>query len=232
MSIPPACRAGSERGSALLWLLVLLFFLVVFGVVYLLRAPLLRGFAEWWVVDEALEPVQAIVVLAGDNERGERVRRGVELLRAGFAPRLVLSGMMLRTNFSEVNLMEQEALALGAPPEALVLAPHNAHSTVEEALALRPVLAEHNFRKVIVVTSNFHTRRTRMIFRGIYQKQGTQVLVSAAPDYRFRPESWLKDPEGIELLWLEVQKSVNSRWRMWRAGPPATFLCLLPRTGL
>ena len=226
-------RSGaSERGGILLWLLILLFFLLVFGVVYLLRAPLLRGFAEWWVVDEPPEPAQAIVVLSGDSRQGDRVRRGVELLKGGFAPRLVLSGTALRTNFSEAKLMEQDALALGATAEQIVLAPHEAQSTLEEALALRPVLAEHNFRKIIVVTSNFHTRRSRLIFRGVYQKLGTQVLVSAAPDYRFRPENWWQYPEGSKLLWLEMQKSLYARWRLFRGVPPTTFLCLLPRTAL
>ena len=228
----PRRQRQQERGAILLWLLLVLFFAIVFGVLYLLRAPLLRGFAEWWVVDEPLEPAQAIVVLAGDNRHGERVRRGVELLQAGLAPRLVLSGTSLRANFSETKLMEQDALAMGATPDQLLLAPHDANSTVEEALALRPVLAQHNLRKIIVVTSNFHTRRARLIFRSIYQKRATLVQVSAAPDYRFRPASWWQDPEGFKLLWLELQKSVHSQWQLWRGIPPATFLCLWPRTAL
>lgn len=199
---------------------------------YLLRGPLLRGFAEWWVVDEALEPAQAIVVLAGDSRQGERVRRGVELLQSGLALRLVLSGTSLRTNFSEANLMEQDALRFGAKPEQLVLSAHDATSTLEEALALRPLLAQHNFRNIIVVTSNFHTRRARMIFRRVYRKQGTIVQVSAAPDNRFRPAGWWKDPEGFELLWLELQKMVHSRWKLFRGVPPATMFCLLPKTGI
>ena len=223
----------SQRGAILLWLLLVLFFVIVFGVLYLLRAPLLRGFAEWWVVDEPLEPAQAIVVLAGDNRKGERVRRGVDLLKAEYAPRLVLSGINLRANFSETQLMQQDAVAAGAKPEQLVLAPHEADSTLAEAVALRSVLAEHNFRKVIVVTSNFHTRRARLIYRSLYQKRGTQVQVSAADDHRFQPASWWQDPEGAKLLWLELQKIVHSRWRLFRGVPPAIFLlCLRPRTAV
>lgn len=199
---------------------------------YLLRGPILRGFVEWWVVDEPLEPAQAIVVLAGDNREGQRVRRGVELLQAGLAPRLVLSGASLRSNFSEAKLMEQDALAFGAQPEQLLPAPHDADSTLEEALALRAVLARHNFRNIIVVTSNYHTRRARLIFRGVYQKQGTIVRVSAAPDSRFRPASWWQDPEGFKLLWFELQKSLYARWKLFRGLPPAIMLCLLPRTEL
>lgn len=222
----PRRKRKQERGAILLWLLLVLFFVIVFGVVYLLRAPLLRGFAEWWVVDETLEPAQAIVVLAGDNRQGERVRRGVELLQAGLAPRLVLSGTSLRANFSETQLMEQDALAMGAAPEQLLLAPHEANSTLEEARALLPVLTQHNFRTIIVVTSNFQTRRARMIFRSLYQKRAVQVQVSAAPDSRFRPASWWQDSEGSKQLWLEWQKLVYARWQLWCGAPPATFLSL------
>lgn len=221
---------NAQRGSVLLWLLVLLLLGTVLLGFYALRAPLLRSLADWWVVDEPLEKAQAIVVLGGDNVMGDRVRHAVRLYQAGWAPRVMLSGASLRSYFNEVELMEREAVNLGVPPEHLIPVRHTAESTLEEALALRRVLAEHNFRKIIVVTSNFHTRRARRIFHAVYRKHGTRVIVSAAPDSNFNPTHWWEQREGRALLLLEWLKTLYTLWELRDLPPPA--LCLRAGTAL
>lgn len=216
-----ARRRYPQRGGTLLWLLVLLLLGLLLLLVYFLRAPLLRGVAEWWIVDEPLEKAQALVVLGGDNPMADRVRHAVALYRADWAPRVVLSGTRLRGYLSEADLMKRDATSLGMPAEDLILARHDAHSTLGEALALRPVLAEHNFRKIIVVTSNFHSRRTRKIFRAVYRAQGTQVWVSAAPDSNFDPARWWRQREGWELLFLELLKTLYTWWEVRERPPPS-----------
>lgn len=216
------CAAGmdGERGVVVLTLLVLLLLGLLLAALYLVRAPLLRAFADWWVVDEPLEKAQAIVVLGGDNVMGDRVRHAAELYRQGWAPRVVLSGTSICSYFNEVELMEREATNLGVPADHLIPVRQHATSTLEEALALRPVLAQHNFRKIIVVTSNFHTRRARRIFRAVYQKQGTQVIVSATADSNFNPARWWQDREARALLFLEVVKSLYTWGELWRLPRP------------
>lgn len=225
MTPRPAPPAG-QRGSVLAWLLVLLLLALLGGTLYLVRVPLLRGFAQWWIVDEKLEKAQAIVVLGGDNPRGERLRHAVQLYRSGWAPRLILSGAPFRSYFSEVVLMKREATALGVPAEDLILAAEGARSTLEEALELRRVLKRHNFRKIIVVTSNYHTRRARDIFRSLYRREGTQVFLSAAPDSDFNPQSWWQERQGLKLLWLEWQKLVYTWWELRHPPKPLTTFLL------
>lgn len=219
----PLQRRCRQRGGVLLGLLVLLLLALVLGALYLLRGPLLRALAEWWVVDEQPEKAQAILVLGGDSVLGDRLRHAVALYHQGWAPRVVLSGTPLRSYFNEAELMEREATQQGVPAAHLIVARHQAASTLEEALALRRVLAEHNFRKVIVVTSNFHTRRARRIFRALYRPQGTQVLFSAADDFRFTPARWWQQREGRAALLLEVLKSIYTVWELYRLpSPPPT----------
>ncbi|MBI2956736.1 MAG: YdcF family protein [Acidobacteria bacterium] len=212
---------ASTRGAALLWVIVVALLVVVALIVYLLRAPLLRAAAEAWIVNEPPEKAQAIVVLGGDNIRGDRLRHGVALYRAGWAPRLVLSGTPFRTYFHESELMKREATELGVPAAHLILAPTDATSTLEEALALRPLLAQHNFRKLIVVTSNFHTRRSRQIFRAVYRPLGTRVIVSAAPDLAFEPERWWEQRSGRKYFLLELLKTVHTWWELLTLPSPA-----------
>ncbi|MFQ5664121.1 MAG: YdcF family protein [Terriglobia bacterium] len=227
MTLSPQ-RRQPEHGSVLLWLLVLLLLSIVLLVVYVLRGPLLRALGDWWVVDEPLEKAQAIVVLGGDTVMGDRVRHAVKLYQAGYAPRVVLSGASIRSYFSEAELMQREATNLGVPAEHLIVARHNTQSTLKEAQELRRVLTEHNFRKIIVVTSNYHTRRVRRIFRTLFRRQGIQVLVSAAPDANFNPANWWQQRQGRALLLLEVVKSLYTWWELRDLPPPrdAGVVCL------
>jgi len=229
---PPA-RNNPQQGKALLWLLVLLLLSLLLLTVYAVRAPLLTTLADWWIVDEPLERSQVILVLGGDNVMGDRVRHAVELYRQGWAPRLLVSGTSLRSYFNEVELMQREAVNLGVPQEHLIAVPQRASSTLAEALALQRVLAEHDFRKIIVVTSNYHTRRSRLIFRQLYRERGTQVLVSAAPDFEFQPQRWWKDREGrIRFVW-EVLAMFNTWWELLDPPPaPPGLVCLSPAIAL
>ncbi|MFQ5926639.1 MAG: YdcF family protein [Terriglobia bacterium] len=219
----PARPASPERGGIVFKLIVLLALLVLFFLLYLVRGPLLRVLGEWWVVSDELEKAQAIVVLGGDSLRGDRLARAAKLYQEGWAPRLVLVGPALRTYLSETELMQREAIALGVPAEKILRVPQPTTSTLQEALLLRPVFAEHRFRRVIVVTSNFHARRVRRIFRAVFRKQGTRVWVDAAADPRFEPRRWWQEREQRALFFLELVRTVYTWWELRWLPPPATL---------
>ncbi|MCH8947992.1 MAG: YdcF family protein, partial [Acidobacteria bacterium] len=103
---------------------------------------------------------------------------------------------------------------LGWPPDGLCVFGQKAYSTLHEALALRRFLAEHNLRRIIVVTSNLHTRRARTIFHAVLRRHGTQVRFSAAPDVRFPPGRWWEEREARAALFMELVKTVHTWWEL------------------
>lgn len=210
----PGESRGRERGVSLLKLLGALLLVLLLLTVWLVRVPLLRAFADWWIVDEQLEKAQAIVVLADDTANGDRVRHAVGLYRQGWASRLVLSGGRLRSYFSEAELMRREAMDQGVPAEDLILFSHAKNSALEEAAVLQEVLARHSLRSIIVVTSNFQTRRIRRIYHKLYRERGTRVWVSAAPDARFPPRRWWEEREAWRALSRELFESMVTWWAL------------------
>jgi len=205
----------AQRGGVFFTVLLLLLLAAVVGTLYLFRGPLLRAFADCWIVDDELEKADALVVLGGDSVQGDRARHAVGLFHQGWAPKVVLSGGPLRADLSEADLMEKDALRQGVPAASLIVFRHPVTNTLHEALALRPLLAQHNFRKVIVVTSNFHTRRARRIFRAVYEKDGLEVRVSAAPDVRFHPDRWWQERDDRAWLFLELVKTLHTWYELW-----------------
>src|SRR5206468_12843262 len=113
---------------------------------------------------------------------GEQPRReeALRLLREGRAGQVVLSAPQV-TYWGEwvPGLMRRYLERLYGIEQArhAVLCPHNADSTLEEARALRPCLEERGWRTVIVITSNYHTRRARHIWRKAFQDAQPPVRI-------------------------------------------------------
>ena len=85
-----------ERGGVISTLLMLLVLVILVGVVYILRHPLLRGAAQEWIVDEPPIHADAILIFGNDNYPADRADRAAELFHAGWAPRVVASGQSIR----------------------------------------------------------------------------------------------------------------------------------------
>jgi uncharacterized SAM-binding protein YcdF (DUF218 family) len=142
----------------------------------------------------------AIVVLGAalrpDGTPGEpllrRIRHGVELFKAGAAPRLILcGGDGRRSGTSEAAAMRVIALGAGVPAEAILL-DERSTNTYENAVETGALLRAHGLRTVLLVSERFHLPRARMLFR----LNGVSVAaVSAAPSggLRYRADMIVRE---------------------------------------
>lgn len=207
-------RSGtSQRGGIFFRLLFLTFFLVLLFLVYLVRHPLMRTAGDFWTVDESPVAADAIVILGDDNYSGDRATRAAELLKAGWAPRIVASGRYLRPYASIAELEQHDLTDRGVPPSAVVPLAHRADDTREEALAISQLISSRGWKRIIVVTSNFHTRRSRYICERAFPA-GTVLRVVAARDSDFDPGSWWRTRSGIKIFTHELVGMVVAIWEM------------------
>jgi uncharacterized SAM-binding protein YcdF (DUF218 family) len=202
-----------ELGRILLNLIILLFFLVICAVLYLVRRPLLRFTAESWIIEDPLDQADALIVLGDDNFYADRSTRGAQLFREGKAPVIVASGRRLRPNAGIAELMEHDLIERGVPRDKIVRCTEEGDSTLEEAEALARLVKGKKWHSVIVVTSNFHTRRARYIFRHVFP-QGLDVRVASARDGDFDPEHWWEKRKSIKALTREVAGMVVTLWEL------------------
>src|SRR6267154_2574903 len=205
--------ANQERGGITAKLIGLLCFALVLGTLYLVRHPLLRFAGESWLVEDPLEKSDAIVELSIDNFYADRATRAAELYRKGLAPVVVASGVRLRPYAGVGELMEHDLIERGVPKEKIFRFPHDAENTREEAEALVKLATERKWRRVIIVTSNFHTRRTRYIFRHVFPGN-ISVSVAGARDGDFDPEHWFEKRKSIKQFMGEVGGMVVAMWEL------------------
>lgn len=207
-------RPGNrERGGIFFRLLFLLFFLCLVFAVYLLRHPLLRMAGGFWVVNEAPVPADAIVILGDDNYAGDRATRAADLFKAGWAPRIIASGRYLRPYASIAELEEHDLLDRGVSKDAIVPFAHRAENTREEALALSQLLITRGWKRVLLVTSNYHSRRAEYICERAFPP-GTSLRVVAAADYRYDPRTWWQSRKGVKIFSHELVGMFVAMWEM------------------
>ena len=204
---------SGELGRIFLNLIILLFLVILCFLLYLVRGPLLRFMAESWIIEDTLDKVDALIILGDDNFYADRVTRGAQLFREGRAPVIVASGRRLRPNAGIAELMEHDLVERGVPREKIVRFSHDGGSTLEEAQSLVRIVKERKWRSVIVVTSNFHTRRVRYIFQHVFP-QGMDVRVASARDGDFDPEHWWEKRKSIKELTREFAGMVVAVWEL------------------
>jgi uncharacterized SAM-binding protein YcdF (DUF218 family) len=165
------------------------------------------------VAPDPLPPHSDVLVVLAGSISGEQARRleAMRLLKEGRADRLVLSAPQVEYLGEWVpDLMKRYVeRAYGLQGGGLVvLCPHRASSTREEAQALRPCLEEHGWRTAVVVTSNYHTRRARHVWREVVEEAHSplRVWVHGVPDGEFEPRGWWRHRDYAKTFVLEGTK--------------------------
>lgn len=206
-------RHGQQRGGALASLVALLFVLALCALVYFARHPIMRFLAESWVVDEPTTRASAIVVLGDDNFYADRATHAAELFRQDVAPEVVASGRRLRPNAGISELMEHDLMERGVPKDKILPFVQDADGTIEEAKAVAKLAVQHRWKSLVIVTSNYHTRRTRYIYKKVLPS-GITVSVSSARDGDFDPGRWWEKKKSIKLLVHELAGMGEAMWEL------------------
>jgi uncharacterized SAM-binding protein YcdF (DUF218 family) len=218
---------GSQHGGIFFRLIFYLFLIALLFVVYLVRHPLLRLAGGFWVVDESPQPSDAIVMLSDDNYNGDRAKRAAELFKVGWAPRVIASGRYLRPYAGIAELEAHDLEAHGVPENAVVLFAHHADDTREECIAIGQLISSRGWKRILLVTSNYHTRRSEYICSRAFP-QGTALRVVAAPDSEYNPEDWWHSRASVKIFFHEATGFPVAMWEM-RHNDVQTVALLLTR---
>lgn len=155
-----------------------------------------------------------IVVLAGETQY--RPLRALELLDQGYAPRMLLNVPANSTlyKFTQLQLAEKYIQEL-PQANAIKICPIVGLSTRDESHDVRNCLADEAGSRILIVTSDYHTRRSLSIFR--HEVPGKTFSIAAVPDSTqfgtrwWEHRQWAKTcfDEWLRLLWWNAVE----RWR-------------------
>ena len=204
---PLARSPGATRCKGGCVLLLALLALATLVGVYVFRAQLLTAAGNFLVEDDGPRKADAIVVLGGDRY-GNRTLKGGELAKAGYAPVVYVSGpprLMGYESSDEVAYVEGNGYPAAMFQEARL--PGEAESTRTEAQFLGKYLAARGIKSILLVTSNFHTKRAAKLWR--QENPTLPMTVVASSDPYFTPNGWWKTREGKKTFAYEWAKTIS-----------------------
>lgn len=167
-----------------------------------------------WLVVDSPQPSDLILVLAGETDR--RPARALELLHQGYGTHVLLD-VPADANiyeFSQLDLAEK--YVRGLPDSASIrICPIHGLSTREEAHDVEQCLTAQDGTRILIVTSDFHTRRALSIFR--HRVPGRTFSIAAARDDAqfgsrwWAHRQWAKTfiDEWLRVIWWNLVE----RWR-------------------
>jgi uncharacterized SAM-binding protein YcdF (DUF218 family) len=161
------------------------------------HVPILREVASFLIVEDALTPAAAIVALGGQTPFREI--EAAKLYHTGLAGQVIIVrekpndesnaleglGIKLRQAW---ELSRDILIGQGVPASAIAVPKDEARGTLEELQAVYAVLQSKD-APVILVTSKYHTRRTRLTWNYVTAGR-SQPIVRAASRDPFDPDRW------------------------------------------
>ena len=183
------------------------------AVVFVLVGLLLSTSGTFLVVNNP-QRADLIVALAGETYR--RPTCALELLRAGYSDRLLLDVPAVAKIYDQETIDVAQHYINGLPDHArIAICPIVGLSTKTEAQDLVRCLGRTTGLRILLVTSDYHTRRALTIFR--HELKGSEISVAAASDpTQFGGQWWTHRQwakanfdEWAKFIWWELV----DRWR-------------------
>ena len=170
--------------------------------------------------EDPLKKADAIFVLAGT--RLERPLEAVDLYKEGHAPLIVISPgrpepgeYLLRQRGidfpTEAELQRNALIRSGIPESALPPVTGYVDNTAQEANLLRSMVKKNHWRRVIIVTSKYHTRRAAFAFRRGLAGTGAEVIMRASRYDPSHPAQWWRFRPDFRFATSEFQKLLAYR---------------------
>ena len=149
--------------------------------------------------------VDAIVAISGGDTLA-RAKEAINLYQSGWAKVLIFSGAAIdKTGPSNAYEMKQSALQAGVPESAIYI-DEEATSTKENAINTQKILEKIGAKKIILVTSGYHQRRSKLTFERF--TDGITIISHPVPNDKDWSIWWWTMPRGWWLAGTEVVKII------------------------
>ena len=167
-------------------------------------------------IEDTGENADCIIVLGSIRAAKYRVPAAVQAYKAGRAGKIILCGGKVRDfpegKYTEAEYMYKTALEMGVPEESIILE-NTSQSTIENILCalveLQRAFWLNKVRRVILVTTAYHIRRSLAIGRYLFPRH-IEIIPCPANDNNTRRDNWMNTPVGVNRAKGEAMKLISS----------------------
>jgi len=177
---------------------------------------ILESYAGFFRKDNASSGADAIVVLS--SPKFARLKHGLELSQKNDVAIVLVTttptpstniviGLRYPTKMEWVHAVANH-LEVETPVQLLPSLKDGARSTFDEAYDALAWSQEHGYKRIIIVTNAFHSRRAHYAFEKVFAKSGIEVQIGAAQDPLFSARDWWLSDSGLAAYLTEPLKFV------------------------
>ena len=176
---------------------------------------------RWLIVEDPLQNAAAIAVLSG--RMPSRALEAAKVYKQGYAPQVWLThstepgATLAKLSVPYQGEDSYDKLILiheGVPESAIHVLEPPIVNTADEMASIGQALASANPRRVILVTSKIHTRRTQTLWKHLSAANG-DAIVHGVSDDPFDADHWWRNTSDA----LDVVREVLGLCNAW-AGLP------------
>lgn len=176
-------------------------------------------------------PKLGILLVEGDNHAktdaaillmgsvADRVLQASDLYLSGRVKKIIIAESFMDGHeylidrgaqvIGDAQRSEDLAIQLGVSKDDIIVLAGEAKSTQDEAYIIRDFLRDTDIKSVTVVTSSYHSKRSRMIFSKALEAFDITVYASPSIYDSFNPQKWWKDREDMKKVITECLKFAN-----------------------
>lgn len=175
--------------------------------IFIINIFIFKYIGNWLIVNDELKKVDVIIVISGDE--GERLQHAVDLFHKKYADYLLVSGCKHPNHpYSYTPAMRDQAVSLGVTRENIIMDLESNSGTGDQAINVIKLMKEKGYKSAILITSNYHTRRSKMLFQRACQKDNIEILVSYPIINSLDLNEWWKSTLGRRMVVYELVKLV------------------------
>lgn len=173
--------------------------------------------AKFLVVKDNIAKADAVVVLSGAWDF-DREAKAIELYKKGNADKIIrilekenigfdVMKKLLNSDATQEEAYEKFFELNGAGKESVILGKAVATSTFDELTAVKGIVLKNHFRSIILVTGDYHMRRTIMTAKWVFRSNDIKVYHATVYSKGFNANKWWLHERSIKEVILEYLNS-------------------------
>lgn len=187
--------------------------LVVLGaIIYPFRFAILGELGERLIHQDRLTHANALCILGAGTY--ERCKEGATIWRKNIVGKIIVTGgnnsPSARVLMPDMNLTYADLSSIGlrkmGVDSAHIMVVAKGNSTFEEVEVLYAIAQKEKYRKIVVLTSAFHTMRTYKILQKRFKGSGIDFVVIGAAPEEYTLAKWWESEEGTMFVFTEYCK--------------------------
>lgn len=179
---------------------------------WVFREPLMRGMGSFLIRTDPDRHVDVLYVLGGapfdrGNEASVVMARGLAPIAYCTGSSVQQADRAMGLVITEADQTRAAAINAGTDPRKILPYPYGT-STREEAAGILRHAQHLGADTIMVLSTDFHTRRVGNVFRKRFAGSGITVLVHPAPSSEYDPAHWWNTEQGLLMVNNEYVKTM------------------------